>query len=269
MRIDLHIHSNFSSDSEESLERILQYAKEHGVEVIGITDHIDYDYQDPSISFLLDLEAYNEKMMALRDQAQGVQVLYGIEAGLQPHIGEDLRKMVDRYDFDYVMGSMHTIQKKDLYIGTYFEGKSPMEAWEGYFEDLIASVLAFDRFQFVGHLDILKRYNEPVRGVSYEEIRPMVREALRVLIDHHIGLEINTSGLRGSYGLKDTLPSRQVLYDYKELGGEILTIGSDAHRAEDVGAGFSHASGLLREIGFERIYYARKRRLIPVPLTQR
>lgn len=266
MRIDLHIHTNFSSDSEETLERILKQAKERKIDVIGITDHIDYDYQDPSISFLLDLDAYSEKLTRLREQAEGIEILYGVEAGLQPHIADQLTALVDRYDFDYVMGSMHTIERKDLYIGTYFEGKTPMEAWEGYFRDVIDSVRAFDRFQFFGHFDILKRYDEKTRAVPYARIRPMVREALSVLIDHQVGLEINTSGLRGTYGLAETLPGEQVLRDYKDLGGEIITIGSDAHRAEDVGAGFDHAIGLLKDVGFERIYYAKKRQLIPITL---
>ncbi len=89
--------------------------------------------------------------------------------------------------------------------------------------------------------------------------KEVIDKILKKLIEKKIGIEINTSALR--YGLRDFHPCRKILKRYRELGGEIITIGSDAHRALDIMRDFDKAKDVLRELGFEKYCVFTKRKL--------
>lgn len=253
--MDYHTHSTFSPDSEASQEELVLSALEKGLAEIAITDHEDLDY--PPVDYYvgdgLDYDAYSAEIERLRDKYAGrIRIVKGVEAGLQMKSKEKIVRCFADRSFDYVIGSTHIVDFKDLYDGSFFVGKARDEAFMEYFEDVLASVNGFDFYNVYGHLDFIVRYGGFAdKTLNYADYRDIIDEILRSLVNKGKGLELNTSGTR--YSLKDPHPSLEILKRYRQLGGEIITVGSDAHTAKDVAADFGRAYGLLKSAGFKAV----------------
>lgn len=252
MYFDYHIHSNFSADSEETLEEICRQSMQKGFTEIAITDHNDIDYQDPTITFQLDRSAYLQKLEELQKTYRGkLRIKKGLELGMQPHILDRCREFVGD-DFDFVICSFHTTQKKDLYTGDFFTGYTQWEAYRQYLQEILFCVEHFDHFSVLGHLDVIRRYGGYTEipqltddSVCYE----LLVEIFRTIIAKGKGIEVNTSGYYISDG-QNPMPSVSILRLYHDLGGQILTMGSDSHRASHIGYKFKQTYDLLRQLGF-------------------
>lgn len=252
---DSHVHSEFSGDSKESLERIISRAKELGMNEITITDHLDIDFpMEPNI-FTLDLKEYVKKLKELKEREKDIVVKIGIELGLQPHLVEDYKEIFENEDIDFIIGSSHAVAKKDVSSKDYFVGMEKDEAHCLYFLDILKNIDLFPKISIYGHLDFVNRYGIGVypdyKILNYDKHWDIIDEILKKLITKGIGIEINTSGLR--YGLENFHPHVDILKRYKELGGEIITLGSDSHKAEDLMKDFDIAKKTLKELGFK--YY--------------
>ena len=253
---DFHTHSSFSSDSETPLEEMLRQAQKLGLTHYCVTEHLDLDYPVhpvDQLDFQLDTEAYLKKALALREDCpEDFHLLIGVELGLQPHLADRLKAYVRQHDFDFVIGSSHLCHGEDPYYSSFYEGRSEEEAYREYFLSVLENIRAFDHFDVYGHLDYVVRYG-PHKDArySYEDYRDILDAILQLLIEKGKGIEINTGGLK--YGLKDLHPCLPVLRRYKELGGEIITVGSDAHKPEAIAAHFSRTEKILRDCGFD--YY--------------
>lgn len=252
---DSHVHSEFSGDSKESLERIISRAKELGMNEITITDHLDIDFpMEPNI-FTLDLKKYIERLKELKAQEKEIVVKIGIEIGLQPHLSEAYKEVFENEDIDFIIGSSHAVSKTDVSSKDFFIGKEKNQAHREYFSEVLKNIDLFPNISVYGHLDFVNRYGNGVydnyKELDYQLHGELIDEILKKLIEKGIGLEINTSGLR--YGLKNFHPHINILKRYRELGGEIITLGSDSHRAEDLMKDFDTAKKILKDLGFE--YY--------------
>jgi len=257
---DSHIHTCFSGDCDTEIPDIIKQAQKQNLPGITITDHLDLVYpEDPSL-FLLDLEQYDKTIRDLCSHSEEIRILYGIELGLAEGIEEEYRRITDTYDYDFVIGSSHMVHGKDPYYPEFFEGRPVKSAYEEYFESILENIRGWDGFDIYGHLDYVVRYgiddNNPYDPMDYMDL---FDEILKELITRGKGIEVNTAGL--SYGLSHPHPALPIIKRYRELGGEILTIGSDAHRYENVGFGFEQLPGLLRECGFD--YYCLFKKRIP------
>ncbi|KXZ40195.1 histidinol-phosphatase (PHP family) [Alkalithermobacter thermoalcaliphilus JW-YL-7 = DSM 7308] len=252
MFFDYHVHSNFSSDCKTDMIDTINKAIELNVSEICFTDHIDYDYPDVSIDFDIDLEKYFERLKHLSSKYKdNIKIKTGIEIGLQPHIIEKCNESISSFPFDFVICSIHTAEKKDLYNGDLFKGISQQQAYEKYYLDVLNIVKNFDNYSVVGHLDIIKRYGSfqsPLNDSIFEDI---LIEILKNIIDKGKGIEVNSSGFR--YGLNSTSPTVDILKLYKKLGGTIITTGSDAHCVQHLCYKFDYVYELLKEIGFKYV----------------
>jgi histidinol-phosphatase (PHP family) len=249
---DYHVHSSFSSDCDADMKDMIKKAIDMKLKEICFTDHIDYDYCDPSISFDFDLNEYTEYLNEMRKMyGEKIKILKGVEMGIQPHIIERCKNFINNGDFDFVIASLHTCEKKDLYTGDFFVGKTPKEAYQKYLEELLYCVKHFDTFNVVGHLNILIRYNDEVAKEKIEAYFDILEEILKTLINKNKGFEINTSGFR--YSLNDLMPTYSVLKFYKELGGQILTLGYDSHIPNTLCQRFDYVYDVLKDIGFKYI----------------
>ncbi|WZL71614.1 histidinol-phosphatase HisJ family protein [Clostridiaceae bacterium 35-E11] len=249
---DYHVHSNFSSDCEVNIQDMVTKAIEIGIQEICFTDHIDYDYQDPSISFEFDIPQYMRELSELNEKYKNqIKILKGVEIGIQPHICEKCDALVESEAFDFVISSIHTCENKDLHVGEFFIGKTPHEAYTKYFEELFTCVKDSKNFNVLGHMNLLKRYHHHVEIQDIKKYFDIIEEAFKLLIYRGQGIEVNTSGFR--YGLEETVPSKEILLFYKSLGGEIITIGSDAHKPQDLARQFDYVYHLLSEVGFKYI----------------
>jgi len=264
---DCHLHSNFSGDSEASMESMIKQAIAKGLKTICFTEHNDFNYpapapeqvpprfrDNPSGIFELNGDSYLFDLIKFRERYMGqIEVLFGVELGLQKEIMRRNIKFVRDYDFDFVIGSIHIVHGKDPYsCPEYFDGRSDEEAYREYFETAIENLKSFSNFDSFGHLDYIIRYGRTKdENYSYAKYSDLIDQILRLIIDREKALEINTAGLAS--GLKDMNPCFDILKRYKELGGELVTVGSDAHSPERIAYGFDRAYEALKECGFK--YY--------------
>lgn len=246
---DFHMHSDFSEDCSTPMEATIESAIAKGFSQICFTEHVDYDYPDPDFTFDLDTVNYEKKIREMQEKYAGqITVKKGIEIGIQPHLFERYHKLLNKESFDFIICSMHASDKKDLHNGDFFAGRTPEEAYQFYYEELLYCVERFDRYSILGHIDLVKRYKKLDSDRNFHDI---IGEIFKTIIPKGKGIEVNASGF--AYGLGSPMPSRDILELYYDLGGEIITIGSDAHKAEHVGHRFDEILAMLVDIGFENI----------------
>lgn len=263
---DTHIHSRFSGDSDTPLEAMIGAAMERRLSGICFTDHLDIDYPDDPSMFLLDLPAYAASVHTMQETCADFPIRLGIELGLQPHLAACHAGLLKQYPFDFVIGSSHLVCGADPYYPAFWENRSEKEGYLAYFESILENIRAFDGFDVYGHIDYIVRYgpnqNRFYRCADYADILDAI---LAELISRGKGIEINTGGLR--YGLGHPNPTGEILARYRELGGEILTIGSDAHKPEQLAYDFGKVPAILKAAGFSyfTVYKNREPEFIRLP----
>lgn len=259
MKADFHMHTAFSTDSESSPEEMIEEAIRRGLQTICITDHFDLDFTEPG--FLVDFDTYFPALRNLQEKYRAyIDVRIGAEFGLQPHLSDAFREIAGKYPFDFIIGSLHVIDGMDPYRRKYFEGKTDEEAYRRAFECTIENIRAIADYDVLGHIDYVVRYGKhQAREYSYAKYADYLDEILRHLIENGKGLELNTAGWK--YGLDFAHPHQDVLKRYKELGGEIITIGSDGHKPEHVAYDFHKVKDYLQACGIK--YYTEFRQRKP------
>ncbi len=259
MLCDFHLHTDFSGDSQTPAAVQIEKAILLGMPRICITDHHDMDVVS-SCDFSLNLPAYFPAMKQLQTQyREKIQIEIGIELGLQNHISGKLMEVSSQYPFDYIIGSCHFIDSLDPYYPEFFQGKTEKQAYRRFFEVTLSRVQNLNCFDSLGHLDYVVRYGPSKnRDYHYSDYQDLIDCILKVLIQKGKALECNTGGFH--YGLDHPNPCEEILCRYRELGGELLTIGSDAHSPEYIGFDFERARELLKCCGFSyyTVYHQRK-----------
>ena len=266
---DFHMHSAHSADSEEEMEQMIEGALKKGMKTICFTEHYDPDFpkEKEEFDFFLDTEPYLSHFQSCKKKYEGrIELRFGVEFGLQPHLSGECHEYISAYPFDFVIGSSHIVKGKDPYLSEYFEDRSEREAYMEYFEEVLSCASLFDDFDVYGHLDYVVRYSpNKDRNYSYAAYSDILDEILRTLVDRGKGLEINTGGL--AHGLSFPNPGPEVLKRYRDLGGEILTVGSDAHRAERIGYRFEEALSVVKAAGFQYLTVFQERKPVFIPLN--
>lgn len=264
---DTHMHCRFSGDSDAPAESMITSAIEKGLDGICFTDHLDYDYKEEPGLFLLDFDAYQREIYSLREKYKNtLPVLWGIEIGLQPHVVSVNREVTEKYPFDFVIGSSHCVDCIDIYYPAFYENTSESAAYRRYFEAILSNVRSDADFDVYGHLDYVVRYGpNKNKYYSYESYADIIDEILRALIEKGKGIELNTAGFK--YGLNHPNPTEKIIRRYRELGGEIITIGADGHKPEHVAYDFAKVPKILQEVGFAyyTVFQNRKPIFYPLP----
>ncbi|MCD7817530.1 MAG: histidinol-phosphatase HisJ family protein [Lachnospiraceae bacterium] len=252
---DFHLHSAFSGDSDTPSEDMILRAQAAGLCGMCFTEHLDLDapYDDPD--FTLDFSSYFPGIHRLQeDYYNKIQIGVGMEFGIQPHLPATLAELNRTYSFDFIIASLHFVQGMDPYYPDFFEGRREQECYEEFFQaefDTLRKFLPTD-YDTLGHMDYIVRYGpNRNRNYSYSLYADYIDPILRFLIDNGKCLELNTGGYK--YGLGEPNPCADIFRRYRQLGGELITIGSDAHSPEHIAYGFEQAAALLQSIGFR--YY--------------
>lgn len=262
--IDSHVHSKISHDGISTIKEYLNSSKEKNVSEITFTEHYD-DYSGTTSNLkTLDINYYkNEYLNSKNDNI--VKTNFGIEIGLRPESKEKISKMVDENSFDFIIGSSHITCGKDMaYDKSFFDNYTPHQAIMNYLNEVLTNVKIYsNEFDVYGHIDyviryVLKYYGNVIDKINYNDFRDILDEILLAIISKDKGIEINTSGIR--YGLNMPHPNIEIIRRYKELGGKIITIGSDAHKVEDLASNFDLALDILKQSGFDlvAVYHNRK-----------
>ncbi len=257
VRADFHLHSSHSGDSQTPMEQMIERGISLGLTDLCFTEHMDLDYPETEGGsgniFLLNTDSYLYDLIRHKEAyADRIRLHFGVELGLQPQISGKNSQYVHGCDFDFVIGSSHLVNGRDPYYASFYEGRTEEAAYREYFESILANLKKFTNFDVYGHLDYVVRYGpHKNRDYSYEKYRDVIDEILQTLIDNEKGIELNTGGFIGGLGAPN--PCLEIVKRYRELGGEIITVGSDAHSPEWVGTHFDLACELLKDCGFR--YY--------------
>ena len=265
MLADYHIHCRYSDDSEEELQKIIESAVSKNFDEICFTDHVDYgikidhdvynkmnDSEKEKYKNLLNVDypEYFREISELREKYKDkITIRQGLEFGMQTHTIADFQKIFDKYDLDFVILSCHQVNDEEFWNKVFQQGKTLDEYNYKYYEEIYKVIQKYSDYSILGHLDHIQRYNETI--YPFEKSREIITEILKKVIEDGKGIEVNTSSFR--YGLKDLTPERNILKLYYELGGKIITIGSDAHKAENVGDHIPYIQSELKKIGFTHI----------------
>ncbi len=265
--MDCHNHSNLSPDGINSPEEMVVRACELGIEYYSLTDHLEinkfydeeYLYEEPvktaSITMPKLIKKYSDKL----------NIAYGVELGQPLQDMALTNRMLSSYKYDFIIGSLHMCEGwDDFYLLDYNEVK-PDKILKLYFEEMLEMV-KWGGFDTLGHLTYPLRYMVGESGlyVDMSKFLNIIREIYSVMIKNDIALEINSSGLRQKIGL--TLPDEYYIRLYRELGGRLLTVGSDAHCTEDLGKGIEKAIQLAREVGFNELTFFKNRKPVLIPI---
>lgn len=242
---DFHIHSRVSFDGHDTGEALAIAAKEAGMREICFTDHMDYDPLAQVQTMILDADAYSREYDAL--SLPGLKIRRGVEFGMLRDNRAEFRAALEARQYDFVLGSVHFAQNLDVYFQEYWHDKTPWQAQRIFLEETLACVELHEDFDVLAHLTFLnKSPHNPARiPMPYDNHREILDEILRTLAAKGKGLEMNTSGLDRNVGY---LPTAEYFRRFKELGGEIVTVGSDAHRTSRVGQYCGNACAILGDI---------------------
>ena len=254
MLADYHVHTEFSNDSIYPMEEVVKDAISLGIKDICFTDHVDYgpyrDWDDPrGIKYRPGDEGEPEQVVNVFGKELNANLVY-VDA--TDRFLDKLKDVADpelfrSYPFDFIILSIHQAGDQEFWTNEYQSGRTQQEYNEGYYKELLSVVQNYHNYSVLGHMDLIVRYDS--YGVyPFEKLKPLLTEILKTVIADGKGIEVNTSNHR--YGLSDMTPSRDILKLYKELGGTIITIGSDSHKKEHLGAYIDWSKEELRKLGY-------------------
>lgn len=263
---DQHMHCNFSGDSDALPEDMIKAGIAHGLSGICFTDHLDYDYPEEPNIFLLDFDNYFKVLSDLKEKyADKISVNIGIELGLQIQAAGQNLAVAEKYPFDFIIGSSHVVNHMDPYYPEFFAGRDEDAAYMEYFESVLENINSGVDFDVYGHIDYVVRYGPNKNAFyTYEKFKDINDEILTQLISKGKGIEVNTGGFK--YGLGHPNPTEDIIKRYRKLGGEIITMGADAHVPEYVAYEFDKTAQIIKNCGFKyyTVFKNRKAEFIPL-----
>jgi len=257
MYYDYHTHTSFSDDSDTPMIEMLQGAYEKGLTEICITDHYDPGYPDNMYPFDLPFDEYMDTLARYQEQFAGrLSIKRGIEIGIQHHQLDKASAAAKSHDYDYIIGSFHCALGEPLYEGHFFDNKTPKQSFLDYFTYMYDNLKVYKDYCNVGHMNIVARYSGG--SPAFSEYADHCEAILKMIIHDGKGIELNTSSFK--YKMETTCPSEDILRMYRSLGGEIISIGSDAHAPDRIADHFDYATEYLRSLGFKYISAFTKRK---------
>lgn len=252
---DCHLHTTFSTDGKSPIEDMILAGIEKGLSILCFTEHMDYGVTCPEEpdAFKVDTDRYYASYINMKEKySEKIRLLFGVELGLTESASEFVKDYTRKYPFDFIIGSSHTAGGIDPYYPAFFENRTEEEAYRFYFESELSCAASITDFDVYGHLDYALRYGPTRnRNFSYQKYGDLLDTLLKTLIENGKGIECNSSGFK--YGMGHPMPHTDILKRYRELGGEIITIGSDAHETAHVAHSFPLVKDVLTECGFR--YY--------------
>lgn len=271
MFADYHVHTEFSDDSEYKMEAVVKDAINLGIDELCFTDHVDYgiklDWDDPgpherraggegepelmdllNVDYPRYFETIEELKLLYDDR---ITIKRGLEFGMQRHTVPLYEALFEKYELDFVILSVHQIEDKEFWNREFQRGRTQDEYNLRYYEEVLHLVKAYKNYSVLGHLDLIRRYDDK-GDCPFERVEPIITEILKQVIADGKGIEVNTSSYR--YGIDDLCPSRRILRLYHELGGRIITLGSDSHKKEHLGAHIMEVRHELKKMGFDTFF---------------
>lgn len=269
------MHCEFSDDSTTPMEQQLERAIALGLDEVCFTDHVDYgikkDWTEDGIQWRggdgvgtdtsalaplanVNYPEYFGKLIRMKKlYGDKITIKNGLEFGVQTHTIDRYQRLLQDWgnQLDFVLLSFHQVENMEFWTGDFMRGRTQQEYNLRYYQEMLNVVSQFDSFDVLAHVDLISRY-DPAGTYPFEQIKGILSEIFSIIIQKGKGIELNTSSWH--YGLSDTTPSRDILKLYRALGGQIITVGSDAHTPKYIAHHFDDAYQVLRELGFTAVY---------------
>ena len=242
---DYHLHSKLSCDSTCEPYKIVVAAERQGLKEICFTDHYDFNDVFLDKGDFFSIQEYHDVYDNLKSDK--VKIRCGVEFGLTQWDQKQLDELLEMYDFDFVIGSVHCAGGYDPYFEEFWIRNGMDTAFEKYLLHTLECVKAHHNFDVLGHLNYVckSEHNPTHKPLHYKEYSDICDEIMKTTAQKGIGMEINTSGVDR---VGDFLPSIEFIQRFQELGGEIITVGSDAHDDTRVGQYISEALEIAKEV---------------------
>lgn len=262
MYCDYHVHTEFSDDSTYKIESCIKDAINLKMNEICITDHVDYgvknEYNDTNIIHFRNnkplLNVNYPKYLTTLSHLQAkyknqITIKIGLEFGIQTHTIKQFQKLFNQLPLDFVILSIHQVDNQEFWTHEFQKNKTEKEFYDAYYNELYNIVINFHDYSVLGHMDLIKRYDNKDNYPSFNNHKKIITKILKYIINDGKGIEINTSSFR--YQINDLMPAYDILKLYYQLGGTIITIGSDSHCKEHLENNhINEVKQTLKEIGF-------------------
>ena len=266
---DNHNHSQFSFDGKRtSVREAALQAKAKGLGGLCFTDHCDFFVpgvkaeKENLLREVFDVAPQQAEIRAAREDITGIGIFMGAEIGLYKDCHQQIRKFLSDNKFDQIIASVHYIDGIDPFYGGYYQGKDWKEAYGHYLETLYNEMVWLGDFDIMGHYDYVARYAPyPQTSILYKDFSDILDQMMKYLISEGKALEINTKSYQDYKGRTPVL-DRDILTRYRELGGEIISLGSDSHDPFRVGDKFDFYVGYLKSLGYKYGAHFEGRRLV-------
>ena len=250
MLFDNHIHTKYSADSEMLAANAIAKAENLGLGVV-FTEHFDHDIPG-DVDFTFVPEDYWHEYESLRSN----KVRLGVEVGMEEIARKPASEFIKRAPFDMVIGSIHLVDRFDIYYPDFYVGKDKLTAYHKYFAAMIEEAEIGD-FDVLAHIDYICRaapYDDP--EIDYATFKEQIDRVLKIIVERDKVLELNTRRFNTRRGLKELVP---IYTQYKNFGGKYITIGSDAHKVEAIGNYFDLAVQFAREIDLNIVTFCNRK----------
>lgn len=262
---DYHMHTHNSGDSQAPMEEMILSSIRQGLSEICFTEHLDLNYpllpDLPPDPFMLDVDAYYKEYSYYSDKYKDqITIRFGVEVGMQDDCVKENLEFVKEHDFDFVIASQHLLDKRDPFYSDFWEADTVDNIFNKYFDETLENITKFTDFDVLGHLDYISRYvPEGDDTYSYKRYSEKIDAILEHLIKNDKGLDLNSKVL--AYADMDLLPNPcpEIIKRYKEMGGKIITFGSDAHTPDRVATHFDVMTDIVKDCGFTEYYTFKKR----------
>ncbi len=278
---DMHMHSSFSTDSDAPMESMVQSAISSGLKGVCFTEHMDLDYPkfyfpDDPHAFVADPGQVQTKIEQLRKKTgNALWIGFGLEFGMQGHLSDTFHDLASCYPLDSIIASQHLVNSLDPYYPQTWENTDVDDLIHQYYQEMLSNLKSLKEWDTLAHIDYIIRYipghrEELASGKissPYDSMlhhKDLIDEILLYIIQSGKCLEVNTAGYK--YGLNQPNPAPSIIRRYRQLGGELITIGADAHAPGHVAIGFDQVRELLLSMGFHSycIFENRHRRELPL-----
>jgi len=264
---DMHTHSKNAHDSTNLIIDSAKFCVKNGISIFAVTDHCDINNYFGQDVFSCIRKSQEEVEQTQKEFQGKVKILKGIELGDGIWDKKRADEILQAFDFDVVIGSIHSVRYKD-YTNPYSKidfSKMTSEDIDGYLQayfDDVFTMLKEIPCDIMAHLTCPVRYINGEHNLNIDIIKykDKICKILEYIIAHSIALEVNTSGVSTSLGY--FMPDEWIVRMYKDMGGKFVTLGSDAHIADNVGRDFTKAIDMLKKCGYESYYYFQNRKKV-------
>lgn len=248
---DSHIHTKFSTDSKMDIEAAIKRAEDLDIGLI-ITEHMDINFPIKD-SFIFNPKEYFNEYSKYRSS----RTLLGIELGMRNDCLQENRELIEGYQFDYVIGSVHLVDAVDLFREDFYIGRTKQKAYEHYLTYMLECLKSHNFIDSLGHIDYISRYARyEDKEIYYEDFSEYIDEVLKVAVQNNIALEINTRRLTDKTAAQNLISIYKRFY---ELGGRIVTIGSDSHNVQSIGSSINAALEIADKCNLKAAYFKERK----------